>query len=225
MRVLRTCLLLLAVALLLVPATHAGETGSISGFVKDSQGGVLPGATVRVSGELLPAGLERVTGPSGAFQVQRLLPGVYRIEASMSGLGTSVRELRVFVDVDAQIDLVLSPTMEETIEVVAESPVADLKSTEVNFNYTGEEIAQLPLNRTYAGLFQLMPGVAESNAFAPAAGGSRQDNTFLIDGVNITNPGFGYLATEVNELDIGEFNVKRAAITAEFGRSSGAVAK
>jgi len=223
MRVLRKCLLLLAVALLVVPIAQAGETGSISGVVTDSQGGVLPGATVVVSGEFLPGGLERVTGPNGAFQVQRLLPGVYRVEASMSGLGKSVREIRVFVDVDAQLDLVLSPTVEESIEVVAESPVADLKNVEVNFNYTGEEIAQLPLNRTYAGLFQLMPGVAESNAFAPAAGGSRQENTFLIDGVNITNPGFGYLATEVNELDIGEFNVKRAAISAEFGRSSGAV--
>ena len=44
-----------------------------------------------------------------------------------------------------------------------------------------------------------------------------------MDGVNITNPGFGYLETEVNEMDIAEFNVKRGAISAEFGRAAGIV--
>jgi len=44
--------------LVLLPAVslHAGETGSISGVLKDSQGGVLPGITVKVAGPLLPAG-------------------------------------------------------------------------------------------------------------------------------------------------------------------------
>ena len=107
--------------------------------------------------------------------------------------------------------------------VTAATPRVDLRSTEVNFNFSKELIDQLPLQRTYAGLFQLIPGVAENNSFAPNGGGSRQDNTYLLDGVNITNPGFGYLSTEVNEFDIQEFSVKRGAITAEFGRASGFV--
>jgi hypothetical protein len=70
----------------------------------------------------------------------------------------------------------------------------------------------------------LIPGVADNrSSVGPSGGGSRQDNTYLIDGVNITNPGFGYLSTEVNQLDIAEFNIKRGAITAEFGRSAGFV--
>ncbi len=217
----RRCSLVLVVALALAAAAHAGETGSISGVVTDSQGGVLPGVTVQVSGDFLPAGLDRVTGAKGDYQVQVLQPGTYRVEASTSGLGTAVRLVVVAVDVNAQVDLVLSPTATETIEVVAEAPVADLKNTEVNFNYTSEDFGRLPLARTYSGLWQLIPGAADSDAYAPAAGGSRQDNVFQVDGVNITNPGFGYLATEINELDIGEFNVKRAAITAESGRASG----
>ena len=200
-----------------------GETGSISGVVKDSQGGVLPGAAVRVSGPQLPAGRESVTTGSGAYVFQSLLPGIYRVEATMPGLGKTAREIRVSIDVDSQVDLVLSPTASEEVTVTAEAPAVDLKSTEVNFNYTSEQIRDLPLPRSYQGLFQLIPGVAENNSFAPAGGGSRQDNTYLIDGVNITNPGFGYLSTEVNELDIAEFNIKRGAITAEFGRAAGFV--
>jgi hypothetical protein len=69
-----------------------------------------------------------------------------------------------------------------------------------------------------------MPGVADNrSSLGPAAGGNRQDNTYLIDGTNITNPGFGYLSLEVNELDVAEVNLKRAGIDAEFGRASGSV--
>src|SRR5207247_7507184 len=142
----------------------------------------------------------------------------------MPGLGKTTREVRVSVDVDTQVDLALSHTASEELTVTAEAPAVDLKSTELNFNYTSEVIRDLPLSRSYQGLSQPIPGAAENNSFAPAAGGSRQDNTYLIDGVNITNPGFGYLSTEVNPLDIAEFNIKRGAITAEFGRSAGFVA-
>jgi hypothetical protein len=70
----------------------------------------------------------------------------------------------------------------------------------------------------------MIPGVADNRSpVGPAAGGGRQDNLYLIDGANITSPAFGYLGTEVNELDIAEVNVKRAGISAEFGRTSGTV--
>ena len=82
-----------------------------------------PRATVRVSGPLLPAGLDRVTSATGAFQVQRLLPGSYTVEADLAGMGTAVREVQVNVDVDAQLNFVLSPAgIEDTVEVVAGDP-------------------------------------------------------------------------------------------------------
>ena len=224
MRFLRTLSLLLVAALALGAAAHAGETGSISGVVKDAQGGVLPGVTVRVSGDMLPAGREAVTTASGNYLFLRLLPGVYKVEAGTAGLGKTARELRVYVDVDAQVDLVLNPTATEEVTVVAQAETVDLKRAEVNFNFTADTTKNLPLGRSYSGLFQLIPGVAQNNSsIGPAAGGSRQDNTYLMDGVNITNPGFGYLETEINELDIAEFNVKRGAISAEFGRAAGIV--
>jgi len=223
-RFLLTCACLIAVVLVAATLARAGETGSVSGVVKDSQGGVLPGVTVKISGAMLPAGREAVTTGTGTYQFPRLLPGVYKIEASMAAMGTATKEIRVFVDVDTQAELVLSPTASETVQVLAESPPVDLKSTEVNFNFRQEQYQMLPLARSYNGLFQLIPGVADNRtAGGISAGGSRQDNTYLMDGVNITNPGFGYLSSEVNELDIGEFNVKRAAVSAEFGRSAGVV--
>ncbi len=212
--------------LLLVPSAPvlAGETGSISGLVTDPHGAALPGITVKVSGDLLPGGRTAVTGSLGRFLFPRLLPGEYKVEVEQTGLGKAARSVRVQVDVDAQANLALNPALSEELTVTAEAPVVDLRSTEVNFNYTARQIETLPVERSYRGLFALIPGVADNRSVVgPSGGGSRQDNTYLIDGVNITNPGFGYLSTEVNELDIAEFNVKRGAITAEFGRSAGIV--
>jgi hypothetical protein len=200
----------------------AQETGSVSGVVVDAKGAPVADASVRITGDQLPAGRTVRTDTSGIYRFALLLPGRYAISVDKSGIGTASRHAIVEVGRDTQLEVVLGVAVTAEVTVVAAAtPVVDLKTTELNFNYTAQIIEQLPLARTYAGLFQLIPGVAENGAFAPASGGSRQDNTFLIDGVNITNPLFGYLATEVNELDIVEFNVKRGAISAASGRSSG----
>lgn len=217
----------LAVLTCLAPATvMAADTGSISGVVFDQGGQLVEGASIRLTGEPLPGERTAVTDAGGAYRFPLLLPGNYTLEVTKAGVGSSKRAVLVQVDVDTQVDVVLGLNLDETVQVSAAAPVVDLKSTEVNFNYDAQLIKELPLQRTYAGLFQLIPGVAENNngiAGMVSGGASRQDNTYLLDGVNITNPGFGYLSTEVNEFDIAEFNVKRGAITAEFGRSSGFV--
>ena len=201
----------------------AQETGSISGYTFDATGTAVAGVTITVTGAQLPGARTVSTSDSGFFQVPILLPGSYTVKASKAGVGDSQRTVVVEVARDSQVDLALGVTLQESVAVTAATPRVDLRSTEVNFNFSKALIDQLPLQRTYAGLFQLIPGVAENNSFAPNGGGSRQDNTYLLDGVNITNPGFGYLSTEVNEFDIQEFSVKRGAITAEFGRASGFV--
>jgi hypothetical protein len=218
---------LLAVLSCLAPAVARGQTnGSISGVVFDQGGQLVEGAAVRLTGDPLPGERTAVTDARGVYSFPLLLTGPYTLEVSKQGVGSAKRAVAVQVDVDTQVDIVLGLNLDETIEVSAAAPVVDLKSTEVNFNYDAQLIKELPLQRTYAGLFQLIPGVAENNAGTAglvSGGASRQDNTYLLDGVNITNPGFGYLSTEVNEFDIAEFNVKRGAISAEFGRSSGFV--
>jgi len=210
-------------ASLLVPAAAFAQTGSVSGAVLDQTGGVIQGATVRIAGDQLPAGRTVQTDVNGMYRFPLLLPGQYTVTVEKAGLGKTGRTAVVDIDRDTQLDLTIGVTATESVTVVAATPVVDVRSTEVNFNYKAAEIEALPLQKNYSGLFQLIPGVADNNSFAPSGGASRQDNKYLIDGVDITNPGFGYLSTEVNGLDIAEFNVKRGAITAEFGRATGFV--
>lgn len=215
----------LALAALPAQDALAGETGSISGIVTDASGGALPGATIKVSGPQLPAGRTAVSLATGSYSFVKLTPGTYKVEVSLAGLGQASREARVQVDNDTQVNLTLTgAAVESTVEVTA--GLVDQKATEVNFNYTDQQIAALPLARSYAGLFQLVPGVADSAGQSVgyvSAGAGMMENSYQVDGVAIGNPGFGYLSIETNQLDIVDFNVKKGAISAEYGRTSGIV--
>src|SRR5262245_53817917 len=203
---------------------QAADTGTLSGLVANRDGLPVPDATVTIAGDSLPSGRSVVTGTNGLYQFEYLIPGEYTVQFGKAGEASIRRVALVEVGRNTQVDVVLGLTVAETLTVTAVQPVVDVRSTEVSFNFKSETLNSLPLDRTYRGLFQLIPGVADNRSpVGPAAGGSRQDSTYLIDGANITNPGFGYLSTEVNELDISEVNLKRAGINAEFGRTAGTV--
>jgi hypothetical protein len=216
-------ILLSLVLLVTATAAWAGETGSISGVVRDGTGAPVPGATVKVTGAQAPR--DTVSGSNGAFKFAVLLPGSYVVTAELQGLGTASQKVQVFVDNDAQLTLALVQSTKTEVVVTAVAVDIDKKASEVNFNYTDTVLKDLPLSRTYEGVLKIIPGAAASSGsgFVSISGGTRQDNKYLLDGVNITNPGYGFLGVDTNQLDIADFNVKKAGISAEFGRTSGAM--
>ncbi len=219
----------LAIAITLVTtlfavSAFAADTGTVSGAVFDQNGQPVAEAAVKISGDPLPMGRTAQTGANGLYQFQYLIPGEYVVEIEKTGVGRATRVVIVEVGRDTQVEFILGLTLQEEVTVNAASPIVDVRSAEIGFNFKDDTLNSLPLERTYRGLFQLIPGVADNrSSIGPAAGGSRQDNRYLIDGANITSPAFGYLSTEINELDIAEVNIKRGGVSAEFGRTAGTV--
>src|SRR5262245_54995710 len=70
-------------------------TGTISGRVTDSSGGVLPGVTVTASSPNLQGPREAVTSASGDYALPLLPPGAYTLEFSLTGFQTVRTELKV----------------------------------------------------------------------------------------------------------------------------------
>jgi hypothetical protein len=187
---MRTILgILLAVALVAFATTaFAGETGSISGVIKDGTGAPVPGATVTITGAQAPR--NTVSGPGGAFRFPVLLPGNYVVTAELKGLGTASQKVLVTVDNDSQLSLVLIQTAKAEIVVTGAVTEIDKKASEVNFNYGDKVIKDLPITRTYQGLLKMVPGAANDTSGVgdvAISGGTRQDNKYLLDGVNITS--------------------------------------
>lgn len=212
---------LLACMALAAPLALAQTTGEISGVVRDNSGAPLPGATVTITGPQMPTGRSATTLSDGAFRFTALPPGTYHLKASLSGMGSFDQDVVVALATATDVYPVLRATARESIEVTAALPLVDTKSSEVTVVTPKETIEKLPLARTFTGTFQLAPGVADNRSTAPNAGGGRQDNTFLYDGVNITNAFFGDLYQDFSELDIKEVAITRAGVTPEYGRTGG----
>ncbi|NTU51597.1 MAG: TonB-dependent receptor, partial [Candidatus Aminicenantes bacterium] len=203
----------------------AQERGSVRGLVKDSDGNTLEGATVSITGSLIPQGREYMTKKDGVFLFQGVPPGTYTVLITHPQMMDYAVEVMVTVDRQTTVNVSMSAVgrISEEITVQAVSPVIDLKSTEISASWQKDLVEKLPIGRSYASLFQLAPGVADNRDFAPNAGGNKQDNVYLYDGSNITNPLFGYLGANFSEMDIQEVNIKRGGISAEFGRAAGMV--
>src|ERR1051325_4805285 len=86
--------LLLAVELAVVsvgPAAAQTDTGEISGVVRDSQGGVLPGVSIVAEHLESGARIERVTDGEGRYFLASLRTGIYTLTAELSGFRRTIR--------------------------------------------------------------------------------------------------------------------------------------
>src|ERR1043165_1478260 len=84
-RVFTGMLLVAGILALTAGSAAAQATGQIFGKVTDSTGGVLPGATVTVSGPTLQAPLVAVTAASGAYSFPSVPIGTFSVTIEMSG--------------------------------------------------------------------------------------------------------------------------------------------
>ena len=147
----------LLLAGLMIPAHASAQvsTGTVTGTVKDGQGGVIPGATVTLTNErqgtaLAPA----VTSSTGDYVFPNVPTGTYTVEVTMSGFASSKR---TGVAVSAGDRVSLQPfTLEvggaaETIKVTAEAPLIQAQSGERSFTITADAVENLPIaNRSSA---------------------------------------------------------------------------
>ena len=107
----RTLLALAAVALLAAPSAFAqgggaSSTGSISGEVKDEQGGVLPGVTVTATSPAQPGALTAVTNEAGIYRFPAVPPGAYALTYELAGFGPVTRDgIRITLGFNAQVNV------------------------------------------------------------------------------------------------------------------------
>jgi len=103
-----------AALILIAPAFVFAQvnTGTISGVVKDSSGGVLPGASVKVvrdGANAAEASIDLIATGDGSYRSEPLAVGAYRVAASLDGFETTERRVAVGAGQTATADFTLSP--------------------------------------------------------------------------------------------------------------------
>ncbi|HWP98916.1 MAG TPA: TonB-dependent receptor [Vicinamibacterales bacterium] len=229
-----------AVLLFVAAAAHAQETttGSIGGQVVDTQGLPIPGATVTVTG---PQGVQSfVTDNDGRFLAPFLTPGEYAVRVELQGF-RPIERRNVQVRLGQRVELtdlrLQVGAVTEVVEVTASSPTVDVTRSTAQTNITSALLSRIPIGRQFSETLYIAPGVTSGGGTGqanPSVGGSSGlENQYIVDGIDITNAGygalgsysiiFGSLGTGTPFDFIAEVQVKTAGFEAEFGQATGGV--
>jgi len=212
------------------------QQGKITGTVVSEDRLALPGATIEISSPALMSGTRSTTSSSkGSYVFLNVPPGKYKLSASSSGFKTVSRDdIDVAAGAVVTLDLTLPVgTMQETI-VVSGGSIVDTKTSSIETRFDADMVEKLPTSRdAFLDLALTAPGMSEGSGAASgttefqsptAYSGATNENVFLINGVDVTNPragSFGSLVN-VNYDTVEEVRVVALGSKAEYGSFSGA---
>jgi hypothetical protein len=207
-------------------------TGTISGTVRDQQGGVIPSATVVLISEARGTkSAPAMTDAAGNYVFPNVTADTYTVEVSLDGFRT-VRRTGIRL---SGADRIGVPTIvletggiTETVNVTAETVMVQSQSAERSYVVETAQIENLPITRgNFINVVAFTPGVITGGttggfgaAGATRLGGASQNN-IMMDGVGVMDTGSNGQMLQLNIESIGEVKILTQGYQAEFGRSSG----
>src|SRR5205814_6061040 len=227
-------LVILATALPALSQTQI-TTGTIQGTVTDTNGAIVPGATVEIKN--LDTNLSRTltTDDGGRFVALALPPGPYSVTVKKQGFATAVAE-RLDLTIGQALNLPVAMKIsgvEETV-TITETPTVDTVKTESSSTLNETTVNHTPiLGRKFEDLLTLTPGVSivqgPDGDEINFSGQRGVFNNVSMDGGDYNNGFFGeQLGGQRAAIDIPldavkEFQVVATGATAEFGRTAAGI--
>ena len=229
-RVVRCLVATLMVAAMLPTTSSAQITrGGISGTVRDSSGGVVPGATVTVTNMDTNASQTHVSDAQGFYRAAALEPGRYMVITELTGFRrVEQKEVIVRSALETPVDVRLSPaTVGEEVTVTAESPLVGLNRTNPTIASTvnARQVVELPLagGRNLNNLILTVPNSASTTGQGTfAVNGNRpRNNNYMVDGSDNNDISVTISTSQMVPEAVAEFQVLQNPYSVEFGRNSG----
>jgi hypothetical protein len=219
--------LILALILVSSPVAAQITTGTVTGTVKDAQGGVIPGSTVVLVSETRGTkSAPAITNETGTYVFPNVTADTYTVEVSLDAF-KAVRRTGIAVSGGDRVGvpaMTLEPgAIAETITVTANVPLVQTQSGERSYAVKSEQIDNLPFARNnFTTLTAFTPGVVQTGASAGATrlGGAGQNN-IMMDGISAMDTGNNGQMLNMNVDAIGEVKILTQGYQAEYGRSSG----
>lgn len=190
-------------------------TASVTGTVKDPQGGIIPGATVTLISETRGTQLSDVfTNNNGDFTFANVSPDRYTVQVTMAGFKTLKRTGIVVSAGDRTLlgSLAIEVGgLTDTVQVKAESPIVQSQTGDRSFTVSREAVENLPIaNRSFTALASLAPGVTGTTRIGGGGG-----NNIMMDGVSAVDTGSNAILLQMNVESIAEVKVLVSGYQAE----------
>lgn len=233
---MKKVLVLFMFAALIAGAAYAQETtGTARAVVTDPDGAALPGVTVAIADPDI--GLQRtgISDARGIVGFRALPPGTYQLTATLDGFQTYKSSFQVNLGSETNFDFQMKlGAITDVIEVTGEAPLVDVSSTVAGLTVSTDDLnAKMPVQREASYVALLAPstvtGDTAFNGYTPGqnnismSGASVAENSYQVNGLNITNFRNGIGSTMVPMEFVEEMQVKTGGYEAEFGRSTGGV--
>jgi hypothetical protein len=236
------CFLVLAFCCSSVFAQSA-TTGALTGTVSDPSGGVIAKATVTATNIGTGQSRTATTDANGSYILSLLPPGNYSVTFSAAGFTTAqVPSVTINIASTAVLNRTLAlGAQQQQVTVEANAETIQTQNATVGSLVSGTTVTSLPLStRNFTQIIDLSPGVVANVSTATAVGNGTQDinvngsgsdqNTYMMDGVIVTNYGSGGAAQSgsyagipiPNPDSIQEFKVQTSQYDAAYGQNPGA---
>jgi len=219
-------------AMLLLPAPIKAQVviNRVNGLVTDQSGAAIAGASVTAREINTGALTQAKTNERGYYLIQ-LPVGTYEVSCTTAGFQTIKREqVPVDVGADVSIDFKLGlATAQQTVEVVAQSPLLRADSSEVQTTADNKLVNDLPIaevsrERNAAGFLAMTPGYVGGRL----NGGAGAATATFIDGASSNPSAFSPEITTdmiIPAFAIEEVQVVGGTMDAQDGRTSGGIIK
>ncbi len=218
------------------------SSGTIKLLIKDEAGKAIENARVYISSsESLHDKLAK-TNKKGEVFLSGLFPSKkYSVHVSKDGYADKSLEpihvvsgksfLHTFTLIEEDSIEVISVTHSQQINAI--DTQSALISTDINLDIT----ESLPTGRSYQSYLQLVPGTSPSSIGNPASKsginyadiggviGNSTDNTYILDGINVTDNQNGTFGANINSEIIQELRVLTGGLPAEYEGGAGLVSQ
>jgi outer membrane receptor protein involved in Fe transport len=212
---------------------QTSTTGTIEGTVADPNGAVVPNVTVTLSGPNLIRTQTTTTDENGVYRFLQVPPGKYSV-ATTATAGFNARttdNVDVSLGRSTTVNIALQTAgVGASVDVVA-TPEIDQTNNTSGTNVSSEQFSNFPTSRTVQGLYTIAPTVTRSglrdasgrDRDPSVAGSSGPENSYILDGVNTTDPAFGGAGANLPFEFVQEVEVKTGAYGAEYGHATGGI--
>ena len=223
-------------AVLFPPSTASAQlqNGQVQGVVtSDADGKPLAGVTVMVSGPALQEPQTEITGADGRYLITQIPSGDDYLVAFY--LGDAVVErpgVRIAQNKTLTINLAMPlKKMTKEVKVIRErAPNVDTANANSGVEINADVLRTTAVRgRTYESALQLAPGTVDpprgqgGDIGVSISGSTGNENNFIVDGLNTSDPQTGIIGTELHQYFIKEINVITGGYQAEYGRATGGV--
>jgi hypothetical protein len=182
----------------------------------------LDGVTVVVSG---PQGDQAaLTDAKGQYELRDLPIGAYLVRFFRGAVAIE-QSATVLMDQTVRVNARLpsAPEAVQTIAVTQRAPAIDVGSTRVGVTLNSEFAANVPNGLSVSDLLEKAPGATSDATGLVLSGGTGLENTYYLDGLNITSLKNGALGTNLFVPFLDEVEIVSAGYGAEYGRALGGV--